>query len=343
MHSRQPRVKIKPHTIFTIKQAIDPELLLNHLGFNIVHRGSKELRGPCKVHGGDNPTAFRFNTETKTWCCFTRHCEGEKDKDIIGLVKLVTGQPFVESVKFLADLCGIDLDNQGDINDEFKKLKQQQEMLKEIRQSKSAAPVTSFFEEGVLEDLIPQRSDYFIDRGFPVELLDFYEVGGMTDSRGVQRETIPIRDENGNLLTISARRTDSNVDPKYILMKDIPKEATLYNLHVAREHTGTDRTLILVEGFVDVWALCLLEVYNVVAIMGTYITPNQARLIWKYASNVIVMLDADKAGREATPKVMAMLEQGASVRAIDLPDGKDPKNFIYSDLVDLGLGETYDF
>ena len=191
----------------------------------------------------------------------------------------------------------------------------------------------------MIEQLLPRRSKYFIQRGFPEELLDFYEIGGMTDSRGVHRETIPIRDEDGNLLTISARRTDSDEDPKYTLMKDIKKEATLYNLHIAKEYTGIDRTLVLVEGFVDVWALSLLGIYNVVAMMGTYVTPNQARLLWKYSENIIVMLDPDDAGREATPKVAGMLQQGAFIRVVELPDGKDPKNLTYMDLVELGLGE----
>lgn len=335
-------MKIEQATISSIKNIIDPEILLNHLGFHILRRTSKELRGPCKVHGGDNPTAFRFNIESKTWCCYTRHCEGDKDKDIVGLVQLVTNQPFIESIKFLADLCGINLENQTQLSEKFKKLEQEREMLLEVRRNKPSAPVTSFFLEKTLKKLLPGRSDYFIQRGFPEELLDFYEVGGMTDSCGVHRETIPIRDEDGYLLTVSARRTDSDMDPKYILMKDIPKEATLYNLHVAKYHAGLNRTLILVEGFVDVWSLSSLGIYNVVAMMGTYVTFNQARLLWRYAENITVMLDADNAGREATPKVVKMLGQGAAIRVIELPDGKDPKNLTYMDLVELGLGETND-
>jgi DNA primase len=258
---------------------------------------------------------------------------------VIGLVQLCTKQPFVESVKFLADLCGINLENQESLTEEFKKIKQQQEMLQEVRRNKISIPVTSFFPEEMIAELLPHRSEYFVQRGFPEELLDFYEVGGTVDGRGVHRETIPIRDEDGNLLTVSARRTDSDEDPKYTLLKDIKKEATLYNLHIAKAYTGLDRTLILVEGFVDVWALSLLGIYNVVAMMGTYVTPNQARLLWKYSENIIVMLDPDAAGREATPKVAGMLRQGASIRVIDLPDGKDPKNITYMDLVELGLGD----
>jgi 5S rRNA maturation endonuclease (ribonuclease M5) len=242
-------------------------------------------------------------------------------------------------VKFLADLCGIDLANQETLSDEFKKIKQQQEMLQEVRRNQPSAPVTSFFPEETVEELLPYRSQYFVDRGFPEELLDFYGVGGMTDGRGVHRETIPIRDEDGHLLTVSARRTDSDEDPKYTLMKDIKKEATLYNLHIAKEYTGENRTLILVEGFVDVWALSLLGIYNAVAMMGTYVTPNQARLLWKYSENIIVMLDPDDAGREATPKVAEMLRQGALIRVVELPDGKDPKNLTNMDLVTLGLGD----
>ncbi len=325
-------MKIQQETVARIKQLVDPELVLDYLGFRLIRKTPKEVRGPCKVHGGDNPTAFRFNLESRTWCCYTRHCEGEADRDLIGLVQKATGQSFTDSVKFLADLAGIDLNNEDQLSEEYLKLKQQQEMRKEIRQTQPAAAVARFYPEEVVEELVKQRSNYFLDRDFPVEILDFYEVGGMTDSKGVHRETIPIRDEDGNLITVSARRTDSDKDPKYLLLKDVRKEVTLYNLHVAKNYVGDDRTLILVEGFVDVWSLVLLGVYNVVAAMGTDITPNQARLIWKYAENVVVMLDPDDAGRTATSRVVKLLEKGAFVRIISLPDGKDPKYFTYSDV-----------
>ena len=325
-------MKIQQEMIAQIKMIVDPEMVLDYLGFRIIRRTPKELRGACKVHGGDNPTAFRFNLESRTWCCYTRHCEGDSDRDLIGLVQKVNGESFTESVKFLADLAGIDLTKQGQLSEQYLKLKQQQEIRKEIRQTQTTVLVASFYPEEVVEELITKRSAYFLDRGFPPEILDFYEVGGMTDSKGVHRETIPIRDEDGNLITVSARRTDSDKDPKYLLLKDVRKEVTLYNLHVAKNYVGDDRTLILVEGFVDVWALVLLGVYNVVAAMGTDITPNQARLIWKYAENVVIMLDPDDAGRKGTERVCKALEKGACVRAVQLPDGKDPKYFTYSDV-----------
>lgn len=324
-------MKIEQETITRIKQVVEPESVLQHLGFHIIRRTSKELRGPCKVHGGDNPTAFRFNLETRTWCCYTRHCEGDSDRDLVGLVQKVQSTSFVESVTLLANLAGVDLNNQEQLSEELLKLKKQQEIRKEIRRSKSQIPVTSTFPEEALEELLGRRSSYFTDRGFDIQLLDFYEVGGMVDSHGVHRDTIPIRDEDGNLVTISARRTDSDQDPKYILLKNILKEVTLYNLHVAKHYVGLDRTLILVEGFVDVWSLCALGIYNVIAAMGTDITPNQARLIWKYAENVVIMLDPDNAGRDATDRVVKVLERGAYVSTVLLPEGKDPKHFTTED------------
>ncbi len=330
-------MKIQPETIANIKLTIDPESVLNHLGFNIVKRSGRELRGPCKIHGGDNETGFRFNLETRTWCCYTRHCEGEGDRDLVGLVQKAMGVSFVDAVRFLADIAGVDLNNQEELSEKYLEMKQVREMQKEIKLVPKEPTATHLFPELVLEELKSHRSSYFEDRGFPAELLDFYEIGGYEDGRGIHRETIPIRDEYGGLLTISGRRTDSNEDPKYLLMKNINKGTTLYNLDVARGYTGDvmegdDRTLILVEGFVDVWGLAMQGVHNVVAAMGTDITPNQRDLLSKYAENVIIMLDADKAGRAGAVRVNKMLDKVVSTTVVDLPDGKDPKDFTYEDV-----------
>jgi DNA primase len=324
-------MKINQETVINIKNLVDPESVLGYLGFNIVKRGPKELRGPCKVHGGDNFTAFRFNLENRTWCCYTRHCEGDKDRDLIGLVRKATGKNFIESVQLLADMAGVDLNNQEQLSTEFFKLKQKQEMRKEMLRNKRS-PVARVVSEGILSEFEGKRSGYFDDRGFPKEILDFYEVGGTADSRGIHRDTIPIRNEDGELLTVSMRRTDSDEDPKYILFEDVPKGDTLYNIHIAKHYVGENRTLIIVEGFVDVWALCALGVYNVVAIMGTDVVPKQASLVWKYAENATIMLDPDKAGREGTPRVIKALEKGLNLQAVFLPDGKDPKYFNKEDL-----------
>lgn len=330
-------MKIESELIAHVKNSVDPESVLNYLGFKIVKRSSRELRGPCKVHGGDNITGFRFNLETRTWCCYTRHCEGDKDRDIVGLVQKVLGCSFPEAVKFLAETSGIDLNDKSGLSEKYFEIKQQQAVKKEISQALTPATDLNFLPESTLEPLLASRSNYFIDRGFPKELLDFYEVGGYIDSMGVHRETIPIRDEYGNLLTISARRTDSIEDTKYLLLKDVNKTSTLYNLDVAKNYVGDitqneERTLILVEGFVDVWGLAMQGVYNAVAAMGTDIAPSQRNLLCKYCENVIIMLDPDKAGRLGSERMEAMLSKHVTTRVVNLPEGKDPKYFNYQDV-----------
>lgn len=325
-------MKIQPETIVRIKSVIDAEAVLSHLGFHILRRTSKELRGPCKIHGGDNPTGFRFNLETKTWCCYTRHCEGESDRDLVGLVQKATGQSFLDSVRLLADIAGVNLDKQDQVSEEYLRLKQKREMEKEIRQVRSRAVETSAYPEEVVQEMMLKRTDYFVKRGFPEDLLDFFQIGGMIDNKGVHRETIPIRSPNGDVLTVSGRRTDSDEDPTYLLLKSIPKGTTLYNLDIARRCVGLPRTLILVEGFVDVWTLALHGVWNVVAAMGTDLTSRQAELLSVYADEVVLMLDPDKAGQQGMERVEKLLRFYVAVKPIVLPPGKDPKNFTYSDV-----------
>jgi len=321
-------VKIQPETTSRIKEIVDPQSVLDLLGIHIVRRNSKELRGPCKIHGGDNPTAFRFNLETRTWCCYTRGCEGESNRDLVGLVQLVTGQPFIESVRFLADIAGVDLENQSKLTSQFLERKQQKQVKEFIKEVRSTEKTQKFYPEEMVDQFIPQRSDYFLQRGFPSELLDFFQVGGLIDKKGVQRETIPIRDEDGNLLTVSARRTDGDDPPKYFLLKDVPKTDTLYNLEIAKLYVGLPRVLILVEGFVDVWNLALNGVWNVVALMGTSVAPSQVRLLSKYADEVLLLLDPDEAGEKGTDRVEKILRKYVGVTIVK--NDTDPKEMEYS-------------
>lgn len=329
-------MKIQQEAIARVKQVVDPEMVLQYLGFHIVRRTPKELRGPCKVHGGDNPTSFRMNLETKTWSCYSHHCEADGFRDIIGLVQKTLQLPFVECVQLLADIAGVNLDKQDELSTEFIRLKHEQEIVKAVRQAERQSSVTSYFPEEVVQEFITHRSSYFTDRGFPAELLDFFQVGGMTDPRGIFRETIPIRDPEGNLLTVSGRRIDSDEHPKYWLMENIPKGTTLYNLDIAKDYVGGPpygvRTLVLVEGFVDVWTLALHGVWNVVAAMGTDLTQRQAELLSHYADRVVLMLDPDEAGQKGMDRVEKMLSFYLDVERIDLPEDKDPKHFTYNDV-----------
>ena len=80
-----------------VKQIIDPTFLLEQFGFEITRETSKEVRAVCKIHGGDNTTAFRLNKELKTWVCFTHKCHEQYGNDIFSLVMALNNCKFMDA------------------------------------------------------------------------------------------------------------------------------------------------------------------------------------------------------------------------------------------------------
>lgn len=87
--------------------------------------------------------------------------------------------------------------------------------------------------------------------------------------------------------------------------------------------------MILCEGYMDVIALHQAGFENAVAPLGTSFTEEQAKLLSRYTREIILTLDADTAGQKATERAIAILHQtGLEVRVVQIPDGKDPDEFM---------------
>ena len=91
-----------------LKENIDVVKLLEHYDFAQMSPDGLMMRACCKLHNGDNPSAFVINTETGLWYCHTGDCGGG---DIFTLVQAMEDIDFIASVKFVADLFGIDITN----------------------------------------------------------------------------------------------------------------------------------------------------------------------------------------------------------------------------------------
>jgi DNA primase len=121
---------------------------------------------------------------------------------------------------------------------------------------------------------------------------------------------------------------DGREPPKYINSPESPiytKGQMLFGIHQARHSIRQEEEAILVEGNFDVLSLHARGVTNVVGILGTAFTPEQAKLLKRYAPSVVFMLDGDKAGRKAVRASEDAVEQaGLSARVVDLPQGIDP-------------------
>lgn len=280
-----------------LKESVDLVMLVSSLGFNITHENTREIRAACVIHGGDNKSAFRLNKDTRTWQCFTNKCHMEHGYDLIGLIKAVLKIDFIAAVNYLRDLV-------GDIsfNAKFASDRLFSRDKDAFIRSYSKPKMPEYVSEGHLISYRPLRSTLFNKKGnFSNATLNYFEVsGGFTDNFGILRDIIPIRDAEGSLKAYSLRDTRLNPPDehhKYIITSGFLKDTVLYNLHNAKIY-GNILPLIVVEGFKSVWRLYDYGIYNVVCVMGSFLSPGQLQLLKTYAlKGVLLMFDADKAGR----------------------------------------------
>jgi len=288
-----------------LKESIDPRYLLESLGFVSSRETGKEIRGACKIHGGDNRTSFRFNKDTRTWVCFSHRCHEVFGNDIIGLIKGCMGVDFMDAVRHLKSVTG-ELGT-GDYL-EHKRKKEQEAFVKSRKRLQARSSIVT---EECLTQFKPFRSPYFLHQGFSKEILNFFEIaGGYTDSYGYIRDIIPIRDVKSSLVGYSMRDIREGVeddDFKYVHTTGFDKDKVIYNLHNAKNYLK-DKPLIIVEGFKSVWRLHEIGIKNVVAVMGAHITPGQRNLLFSYAQKgVVLFFDGDGPGIAGTVRTVEEL------------------------------------
>jgi len=156
------------------------------------------------------------------------------------------------------------------------------------------------------------------------------EEGGSYDRfRG--RLIFPVMDIQGKPIAFGGR-TLRDEDAKYINSPETAayvKGRNLFGLNLTRDEIRRAGFVILVEGFLDLIVPYQFGVRNVVASLGTALTPDQARLVSRFARKVVVNYDGDNAGVQAAKKAIAiLLAEDLEVKILVLPDGSDPDEFI---------------
>jgi len=318
-----------------LKEAIDADYLLQHLGFSISKSTQKEVRAPCRVHGGDNKSAFRMNKQTKNWVCFSHNCHEEAGYDVISLVMRMLNLDFSDAVRYLESITGLNIHDERSYT-EYKNFKDRQEVIQQS--GRCELPPGNVTEE-YLENFRKFRSNYFEkgkNGGFPKEILDEFEVGGgYVDKYGFQRDVIPIRDKEGKLVAYSCRDiTDkADYDYKYLLTEGFEKDLVLYNLHRAADCIGKSRTIVVTEGFKSVWKLYMAGYKNAVACMGSRLTDGQRNLLYSTAFRVITLFDGDEAGVKGTLNAIKTMKDKIDLIPLFLPYAdKDPADYSIEEL-----------
>jgi DNA primase len=145
------------------------------------------------------------------------------------------------------------------------------------------------------------------------------------------RVMFPIRDVSGKVVAFGGR-TLGDDSAKYINSPESPvyrKGRVLYGLFEARDAMRASGEALLVEGYFDLLRCFEAGLENVVAPCGTALTEEQARTVRRYANSIVVVFDSDEAGiRAALRSVGILAAAGLTVRALALPGGNDPDDFI---------------
>ncbi|MGV8985263.1 MAG: DNA primase [Cypionkella sp.] len=159
--------------------------------------------------------------------------------------------------------------------------------------------------------------------------------GGAPYDRFRGRIIFPIRDGRGRAISLGGRAMDPNARAKYLNGPETPlfdKGRNLFNLGPAREAAGKGLPLIVAEGYMDVIALSEAGFKAAVAPLGTAVTEDQLRLMWRVSDEPVIALDGDTAGNRAALRLvdlaLPLLEAGKGLRFAILPGGQDPDDLI---------------
>jgi DNA primase len=145
------------------------------------------------------------------------------------------------------------------------------------------------------------------------------------------RIMFPVLDANGNPIAFGARAMGDD-QPKYLNSPETPayvKGKHLYGLFQSKDEIRKKKFAILVEGYLDLIALVQHDIKNVVASLGTALTPDQSKLLGRFCKKVVINYDGDVAGIGAARRaVEVLLPDDFEIKVLVLPDGKDPDDFV---------------
>lgn len=179
---------------------------------------------------------------------------------------------------------------------------------------------TSFRKRGISSELLARSG-----------LVTIKDTGKAYD-RFRNRVIIPIADEHGHIVGFGGRIINNSDSPKYLNSPEtviFNKRYLLFGLNLAQKAIKEKDFAIVVEGYMDAISLHSYGITNAVASLGTAFTLQQCRKIMRFTPNIYFCYDSDSAGQAATMRALAIASSnGANVRVISIPDGKDPDEFV---------------
>ena len=283
-----------------------------------LQKSGRSFKALCPFHTERTPSFFVF-PERQTWRCFGACATGG---DVFSFLMRVDNLTFSEALKRLAEEAGVPLParrRRADEEPAYQLNEAAREYFSRRLGSEAGAGARAYLERrGLSSDSVQAfelglspsdgrgLGEHLRARGHSVE--ELATVGLVTrDAGGAYRDLFrnrlifPIRDIQGHLAGFGGRALDDST-PKYLNTPQGPvfnKGGILYGLHKAVEQIR-EAEVVVVEGYMDVIGTHQQGFTNVVASMGTSMTEAQVALLRRLARTVILALDPDVAGQEAS-------------------------------------------
>jgi DNA primase len=337
--------------LLEIKDAASLEEVVGQV-VKLVRRG-KNLVGLCPFHA-DTAPSFTVSPDRGLFHCFGCGAHGNVFSFLMQHQRL----SFPEAAQELARRYGITL-TLRDLGPEGAKLTRKRQAMQEI--NKEAAAFYAGFLKG------PEGKagrDYLQKRGLTPEIIEAFHLGYAPEAwDGLRRHLqgrnlsldaaqevglliakeqgghydrfrgriiFPIADRQGRVIAFGGRLVGPG-EPKYLNSPESPlysKGRNLYGLPQAAEALRQTGVALVVEGYLDLIALQVHGIANVVATLGTALTKEQVRLLKSLAPKAVLVFDGDAAGARAMQKALPLFAQeGLPVRVLPLPPGLDPDDY----------------
>ena len=269
---------------------------------------------PENHRNGDRHPSFSINTDTGAWICYSSCGAGY----LVGLVSRLKRIDKEEAIRFVLRVAG------GDIS--FDRLLKSLPSFgngEDEDKSKSIAIMKAdynFMDSST-------TSSYFLERGFTIKTISSW---GIRYDRQLRAIVIPIYSINGDFVGVVRRFVPPLYigQSKYKYSKEFDRKENLFAAN--RYVPGSDT--IVVEGPLDALWLHQNGFTSAVALMGSYISNSQIDLLKKLSYNIVVALDNDPAGRDATVRLIERVKGVLGVRLVELPEESDVQDLTKEEL-----------
>ena len=316
----------------------------------------KNFFGVCPFHDDTNPS-MSVSREKQIYTCFSCHATG----NVFTFLMNYEHMDFKETLKYLGNRVGVDVGNisvnkkntkydklydayklsvkyfQNNLNSNIGK-----DAKKYLLSRKIDEDIIKEFEIGLSLETRDDLTKLLTSKDY--DLVTLNRIGLSSDNHDIYNDRImfPLYEITGRVVGFSGRIYRENGQNKYLNTKEteiFKKGELLYHYHIAKEECRIKKSVIIMEGFMDVIRASTIGVKNTIALMGTALTKEQINLIKRLSNNIILCLDGDNPGVHATLSIgNTLLEQGIETKVISLPDPDDPDTYILKNGKERFLG-----